>query len=170
MKLGKRCNMTIDLSGTKTCMRDGKIHRKGGPAIEYMFGDCYWYENGVCHREDGPAYENKTTGYKQWFLHGIQYTEENHRRKLAGEKLLPTIMNFGGASGIGGDYFGGYITTSGVQSGGYVSIAAAGTSAGAYANTPNTWLTGSTIYVGTAQSAYNNYYTGQVQSNYTPKK
>lgn len=155
MKLGKRCNMITDVNGTKTCMRDGKIHRKGGPAIEYISGDHYWYNDGLLHREDGPAYEGMHTGYKQWYLHGVQYTEENHRRKLAGEELLPTIMNWGGSSGVGGEYYN-YTISSGSLSNGYVSTA--GTLSAGYANTyvsnvsSGQWLTGSVIYYGINQT------------------
>src|ERR1039457_6017374 len=100
MKLGKRCSMITDMNGTKTCMRDGKIHRKGGPAIEYVNGIKYWYVDGVCHREDGPACEDPVSGYNQWWLNGIRYSEENHKSKLQGLAAVPeATYNYWAGSG-----------------------------------------------------------------------
>jgi hypothetical protein len=43
-----------------------KLHRIGGPAIEYNSRDKYWYQNGLLHRIDGPAIE-WFEGDKEWF-------------------------------------------------------------------------------------------------------
>jgi hypothetical protein len=90
--------------GTKRWYQDGVQHRVDGPAIEYADGTYRWYLNGVRHREDGPAVEY-LSGYKawwhtgkrhrtdgpaveyidgdkesnEWWLNGIQYTEELFR-------------------------------------------------------------------------------------------
>jgi hypothetical protein len=143
--------MITDIDGTKTIMRDGQIHRKDGPAIEYPNGDNYWYLNGYMHREDGPAYENKECGYKQWYLNGIQYTEENHKRKLAGDELIPSMSNWTGGSGIGGAPY--YYTATNTNASGYWNM-----------STPS-------IYVG-ATTNQTNAYIGQYNAGeyYIPKK
>ena len=45
----------------ETWYQNGECHREDGPAILYYFesGEIsleYWFQNGKCHREDGPAY------------------------------------------------------------------------------------------------------------------
>jgi len=60
---------TIDDRGTVRWYLNGKLHRKDGPAVEYVDGTKYWYLNGQYHREDGPAVET-ASGAKWWFLNG----------------------------------------------------------------------------------------------------
>ena len=55
--------------------KDGKLHRKDGPAIEYPNGDKEWYLNGELHREDGPAIEYPNGG-NVWYLNDIKYSEK----------------------------------------------------------------------------------------------
>lgn len=69
---------------TKTTIRvNGVIHCKAGPAITIMQNGrpiCYkWYQNGVKHRENGPAVvSNRKDRYKRvWYTHG-----KMHRKKL----------------------------------------------------------------------------------------
>ncbi len=49
-----------------------------------------WYQNGVLHREDEPAFEGKN-GSQSWYLNGVQYTEEEFKnwesKKFLNEKL-----------------------------------------------------------------------------------
>jgi len=52
----------------------GKLHREGGPAIEWANGTKYWYINDKCHREDGPAIE-WANGTKYWYINGKELTE-----------------------------------------------------------------------------------------------
>ncbi|MEO7172794.1 hypothetical protein [Flavobacterium sp.] len=54
--------------GTKYLL-EGKIHREGGPAIEYSNGDKEWRVQGKRHRLDGPAIEHKN-GNKHWYYAG----------------------------------------------------------------------------------------------------
>lgn len=66
--------MTIDANGTiRYRNKDGVIHRIGGPAIEYYYGNKTWYVNGLLHREDGPAVMNADGG-KYWWLNDVKYT------------------------------------------------------------------------------------------------
>lgn len=46
-------------------LKDGLVHRDGGPAIEYADGTKYWYQHGLQHRVDGPALE-RPDGSKAW--------------------------------------------------------------------------------------------------------
>ncbi len=55
--------------GTKFWFLNGKCHREDGPAIESANGFKQWFLNGKCHREDGPAVEY-TNGTKCWYLNG----------------------------------------------------------------------------------------------------
>jgi hypothetical protein len=67
----------IDGFGIKRWRNEqGLLHREDGPAVEDI--RCYnnmiteyraWFINGQCHRENGPAVEY-TNGDKEWRLHG----------------------------------------------------------------------------------------------------
>lgn len=50
----------------KVWIKDSKIHREDGPAIEYYDGSKKWYKNGKVHREDGPAVE-WSDGTRQYY-------------------------------------------------------------------------------------------------------
>ena len=66
-------------NGSKFWYLNGKCHREDGPAIEYSSGNKFWYLNGKCHREDGPAIEY-ADGHKVWYLNDEKVTEEEHKR------------------------------------------------------------------------------------------
>ena len=61
--------------------QDGLRHREDGPAIEYASGSKSWWKNGQYHREDGPAIEN-VNGSKLWYLKGVWLTEEAWKAKM----------------------------------------------------------------------------------------
>ena len=52
---------------------NGLLHREDGPAIEYDDGEKEWYFNEERHRLEGPAVEY-IDGSKSWYLNG-----ERHR-------------------------------------------------------------------------------------------
>jgi len=56
--------------GGKVWYLNGKLHREGGPAIEWPDGTKAWYLNGKLHREGGPAVE-RSDGGKAWYLDGV---------------------------------------------------------------------------------------------------
>jgi antitoxin component YwqK of YwqJK toxin-antitoxin module len=56
-------------------VRNGKLHREDGPAVEYENGDKYWYIDGELHREDGPAVIN-ANGSLYWFSHDKLHRED----------------------------------------------------------------------------------------------
>ena len=67
---------------------DNALHRIGAPAIEWNDGIKVWFQNGVMHREDGPAYEDPK-GNHQYHLLGEEVTFEQfkeQRQKLAEER------------------------------------------------------------------------------------
>jgi hypothetical protein len=53
------------------CWRNakGQLHREDGPAMEYVDGSKFWYQNDKLHREDGPAVVN-VNGIKRWYING----------------------------------------------------------------------------------------------------
>lgn len=59
-----------------------------------QFNETTWYENNRLHREDGPAVE-WSDGYKEWWIHGVEYTEEKfnlwRQNKLLNEFLLKEL-------------------------------------------------------------------------------
>ena len=46
----------------------------------YDDGNKFWYLNGECHREDGPAVEY-ADGTKRWYLNGKELTEAQWREQ-----------------------------------------------------------------------------------------
>ncbi len=67
--------------GTKRWYKNGKRHREDGPAVEYADGDKFWYKNGKRHREDGPAVE-WANGDKSWYINGEEYSEKAYEEAL----------------------------------------------------------------------------------------
>ena len=59
----------IDFKGTKLWYKKGKLHKEGGPAVEFANGDKEWYKNGKYHITDGPARE-WADGGKEWWIDG----------------------------------------------------------------------------------------------------
>lgn len=77
---------SVDASGTiRYRTAHGRLHRDGGPAIEYINGHKEWYQNGLRHRLDGPAIEY-INGGKEWYQNG-------HHHRLDG----PAIITFDGS-------------------------------------------------------------------------
>ena len=52
--------------------QNGKCHRLDGPAIEWVDGSKYWFQNGKYHRLDGPAIEC-ADGSKYWYQNGKRH-------------------------------------------------------------------------------------------------
>ena len=82
--------------GTREWRKNGKLHRKNGPAIECAHGCRHWYKNGMPHRDDGPAVEH-TDGNREWWLFGeeleIAEVIENRIIQMQFPKLYESIMN-----------------------------------------------------------------------------
>ena len=73
--------VVVDQFGTRYYNADGQLHRDEGPAIEWVDGAKEWYQNGQMHRIGGPAV--KWGSLRQWFLLGVEYTEQSYYEKLA---------------------------------------------------------------------------------------
>ena len=65
-------NSIIDDDGNIFWCQDGLLHRDDGPAIEWINGDKYWYKNGKLHRIDGPAVE-WTDGSGEYWINNNYY-------------------------------------------------------------------------------------------------
>ena len=79
-------------NGNKEWRFNGKLHRKDGPAVEFLDGDKYWWSNDKLHREDGPACEY-ASGTKEWFINGKKLTEEEFNNRHKVELSLEEIAN-----------------------------------------------------------------------------
>jgi hypothetical protein len=67
---------TVKVYGNKTeWHQNGLLHREDGPAVEWACGTKKWYLNGKFHREDGAAVE-RADGYKSWWLNGKRHRED----------------------------------------------------------------------------------------------
>ncbi len=49
---------------------EGKFHRLKGPAQVFANHDALWFQNGVLHREDGPAMISNQFKSKAWYWYG----------------------------------------------------------------------------------------------------
>jgi hypothetical protein len=57
-------------NGYQAWYENGLRHRNDGPAIEYE-GFSAWYQNGKAHRLGGPA-KIFSDGTKQWWIDGVR--------------------------------------------------------------------------------------------------
>ena len=55
--------------------KDGNCHREDGPAFISADGSKYWYKDGKSHREDGPAVIY-ADGSESWCLNGKLHRED----------------------------------------------------------------------------------------------
>ena len=62
-----------------------KVEFKNGRYVDKN-GDICWYKEGLFYRENGPTIE-RDDGSKEWFLNGIEYTEEQFNQWLAKKEL-----------------------------------------------------------------------------------
>ena len=68
--------------GRRDWYQNGQLHRLGGPAIEYTDGSRAWFQNGWLHRMDGPAIVNADGGC-EWFINGNELTEAEWQQVVA---------------------------------------------------------------------------------------
>jgi hypothetical protein len=70
--------MTEYANGDRAYFDDsGRLHRVGGPAIEWCVGHKTWFLHGLQHRADGPAGE-WVNGKKDWYWNGNVCTEAEY--------------------------------------------------------------------------------------------
>ena len=73
--------------GTIRYMReDGVYHREDGPAVEHLDGYKVWFRNGVLHREDGPAVE-RPDGVIFFYYNGREMNFEDSAKYVEWVKL-----------------------------------------------------------------------------------
>ena len=78
--------MTIDEFGCEVWKNDdGKFHREDGPAYVRSFVVKKWYINGELHREGGPAVVWNSIYDDEYWLGGVNLTEEEYKKK---ERML----------------------------------------------------------------------------------
>jgi hypothetical protein len=79
-----------DESGEYWSDDDGHYHREDGPACIWKSSNNYLYyeyfQHGKRHRLDGPAIDFKHL--KEWYINGIQYSEEEFLRVVKMKVLL----------------------------------------------------------------------------------
>jgi hypothetical protein len=74
-----KCYVRADAK-VKVVREDGKMHNAIGPAFE-EYGPTgavrltKWIQNGLLHREDGPAYVD-SSGYEVWYRQGVKHRED----------------------------------------------------------------------------------------------
>jgi hypothetical protein len=74
--------------------KQGKLHRREGPAFEDANGFKEWCINGKTHRLDGPAVEYPD-GDKEYWIDDRQYSYENWKKEVEHRKNLDTIYGKG---------------------------------------------------------------------------
>lgn len=65
---------------------NGVLHSINSPA-EYSHETSMWYNKGLRHREDGPAFYDYFTGRKEWWLNDIKYSKENFIKRKRIDKI-----------------------------------------------------------------------------------
>jgi len=73
--------LVIANDGARSWHQNDRLHRTGGPALEFVDGTRYWYQNGQLHRTDGPAVE-WASGGRCWFLNDLEYSFEEYVNKI----------------------------------------------------------------------------------------
>lgn len=59
-----------------------QLHRVGAPAVEYNDGRRWWFVNGKLHRLDGPAMEDPTGMYEEyWCINGKDMEDAGDKEK-----------------------------------------------------------------------------------------
>ena len=72
----------VNVNGETHWYQNGLLHREDGPAIEFPSGIKMWYRNGKGHRDDGPAIEY-ADGTKEWYRNGKLHREDGPAKEFA---------------------------------------------------------------------------------------
>ena len=67
----------ITPSGCITWKVGNSLHREDGPAFIYK-GREEWWLHGKAHRIGGPAIYSSDRVASYWFIHGVEYSEEDY--------------------------------------------------------------------------------------------
>lgn len=84
-----RSGVWEDRYGNLYWLQKELLHREDGPAIVQVNGTRIWYQNDQRHRLDGPAIEC-ADGTCEWWIDGEEYTEEEyeHDRRVRKSEIL----------------------------------------------------------------------------------
>jgi hypothetical protein len=74
-EFGDGVKVTITTDGTRIWIQNGMFHREDGPAIESVTGARRWLVNGALHREDGPAIDGPD-GLRMWYRNNKKHRED----------------------------------------------------------------------------------------------
>lgn len=78
----------VETGGTKYWYKNGKLHKKDGPAVEYPNGGKEWWLYGMKHRDDGSAVEYPNDTCEYW-KNGKLITNNDLKQK----KLMCILEN-----------------------------------------------------------------------------
>ena len=95
------CTVRFYISPTKfvSWYQNGLLHRLDGPAFELANGDKEWYQNGKLHRLDGPAIEY-ADGNKEWYIEGVGITQAEHAKRTSAKVCANKTVIIDGAEYI----------------------------------------------------------------------
>lgn len=74
---------------------NGLLHREGGPAAILKGGTRLWFYEGRLHREDGPAVSGNPPG---WYIHGQNVQDFEEYQRLVGcsdETVFYYVLRYG---------------------------------------------------------------------------
>lgn len=78
-----RYRKIVDTDGTTRWLRNGRSHRKSGPALIYADGSEEWYQDGLLHRIGGPA-STEPDGSTKWLVEGKLHRDDGPAIEFAG--------------------------------------------------------------------------------------
>ena len=59
-------------NGTTIYLKDGKLHRENGPAIEFLGSGKAYFIDGALHSDKGPAIYWPYEEDCHWYVHGVK--------------------------------------------------------------------------------------------------
>jgi len=77
----------IDVKGNVYYYQNGLLHRENGPAIEWFDGIKEYYIDNLLHREDGPAIEYPS-GKSVWYYKGKKILVKSQKEFESYIKLI----------------------------------------------------------------------------------
>jgi len=76
----------------KICVHNGKIHKRGSPAVYWDNGGTEWFLDGLLHREDGPAII--VYGILIWGINGKKFYNEKKWEIALREYKLEKFLEY----------------------------------------------------------------------------
>ena len=85
-QVDKRHGLVMYIYRNINSSQNGVFHREDGPALEYTNGYRVWYKMGKYYREDGPAriWQN---GKEEYYLNDKLYSKEDYYLKIKLDRL-----------------------------------------------------------------------------------